>query len=250
MRNREKNSYSVKAVENALLVLEAIGEVNGEIGITHLSEILSMDKSNVFRLMSTFESRGYVEKNEESGKYRLGLSAYEMGQKFLSHMSLLAKAKPVMEGLARECNEAVYCEVPRDNEVLMLDMVNSTHVVITAPLVGKSYPLCRAAAGKAIWAFRTPLAGKNPQEVSPAQLAELEAIRKLGASVEFGGFGEGTASLAPPFFSAQKKVLGSLCIVVPDFRVNRERIAGELLARLKGACATVSSRLGCLDPTP
>lgn len=250
MLNREKNSYSIKVVENALLVLEAIGEVNGEIGITHLSETLGMDKSNVFRLMATFESRGYVEKNEGSGKYRLGLAAYEMGQKFLSRMSLLAKAKPVMEGLARECNEAVYFAVPRENEVLMLDMVNSTHIVITAPLVGKSFPLSRAAAGKAIWAFRTPLAGKNSQEVSTAQMAELDVIRKLGASVEFGGFGEGTASLASPFFSAQKKVLGSLCIVGPDFRMNKERIAGELLPRLKSACATVSSRLGCFDPTP
>lgn len=250
MQNREKNSYAIKVVENALVVLETFGEVGGEIGITHLSEILGLDKSNVFRLMATFEARGYVEKNQESGKYRLGLSAYEMGQKFLSRMSLLAKAKPVMEGLARECNEAVYCVVPRDNEVLMLDMVNSTHVVIAAPLVGKSFPLCRTAAGKAIWAFRTPSFGKNPQEVSPAQMAELEAIRKLGASVEFGGFGEGTASLASPFFSAQKKVLGSLCIVGPDFRVNRERIAGELLPRLKSACATVSSRFGCLDPAP
>lgn len=218
LRKEDKDAYSIKAVENALTVLEAFSEVHGEIGITRLSETLGLNKSYVFRLIATFEKRGYIENGEKSGKYRLGLSAFEMGQKFLSRMGLLTKARPTMVRLARECNESVYIAVPRGNEVMMLDKVDTTHVVSTVPLVGYSFPLCQAAPGK--------------------------AIQEQVSCVDFGGFGEGTACVAAPLFNAKKIIPGSLCIVGPEFRLSRERISGELLPRLQDACEEVSLKLG------
>ena len=83
MPSRDKESYSIQAVENALDVLEALSEIDDDVRISQLSEKLAMNKTSVFRLLATFENRGYVEREEQSGKYRLGLSAYEIGQKFL-----------------------------------------------------------------------------------------------------------------------------------------------------------------------
>ena len=122
MLEKAKKIYAIQAVENALTVLEAIGEIDGDIKITRLSETVGMSKASVFRLLSTFEKRGYIEKEEE-GKYRLGVSAYELSQKFLSRMGLLKEAKPVMERLVRECNETVYLAIRRNKEVLLLDKV-------------------------------------------------------------------------------------------------------------------------------
>lgn len=221
LSKESQNSYSIKVVENALAVLEAFGEVEGEIRITHLSEVLGMEKSYVFRLLSTFEQCGYIEQSEKSGKYRLGLSAYKMGQKFLLRMDLLTNAKPAMERLARQCNEAVYLAVPREHELFMIDMVGSTQVVSTIPLVGNIYPLFQTAAGKAI----------------------LEREVRLDS----GGFGEGTASIAAPLFDGQEKVPASLCIVGPGFRLTDTRMVGEVLPRLQEACEEVSAKLGYLD---
>ena len=100
MPSRDKESYSIQAVENALDVLEALSEIDDDVRISQLSEKLAMNKTSVFRLLATFENRGYVEREERSGKYRLGLSAYEIGQKFLSRMGLLRHARPVVERLA------------------------------------------------------------------------------------------------------------------------------------------------------
>ena len=96
MPSRDKESYSIQAVENALDVLEALSEGEDEVRISQLSEKLSMNKTSVFRLLATFESRGYVEKEPDSGKYRLGLSSYEIAQKLLAKMGLLRQARPVM----------------------------------------------------------------------------------------------------------------------------------------------------------
>ena len=72
MPSRDKESYSIQAVENALDVLEALSEIDDDVRISQLSEKLAMNKTSVFRLLATFENRGYVEREELSGKYRLG----------------------------------------------------------------------------------------------------------------------------------------------------------------------------------
>ena len=68
MPSRDKDSYSIQSVENALDVLEALCDEDGEVRISRLSEKLKMNKTSVFRLLATFEGRGYVEKEETSGK--------------------------------------------------------------------------------------------------------------------------------------------------------------------------------------
>ena len=154
MPSRDKESYSIQAVENALDVLEALSEIDDDVRISQLSEKLAMNKTSVFRLLATFENRGYVEREEQSGKYRLGLSAYEIGQKFLSRMGLLRHAKPLIERLARGCNEAVYVAVRRRKEVLFLDMVDTSQKVKIVSLVGKRFPLETTAAGQVLLAMK------------------------------------------------------------------------------------------------
>ncbi len=244
----KKEAYSISSVDNALNILEAFCELEGKVSLAHLSRILGMNKSQVFRYLATFEHRGYVKRDEKTGKYSLGISAYEMGQKSLSRMSLLIKAKPEMERLARDCDEAVYLAVPRNQDIFLLDMVNTTQVVSIMPLVGNHYPSSETAAGKAILAFCSANGGKESSRFSSCLGRELKSIRQGAAAVDQGAFGEGVASLAVPFFNGQRVVSGSLCIIGPEYRLTRERIADDLLPSLKKSGEAVSSKLGYFAP--
>ncbi len=204
-----------------------------------------MNKSLIFRLLATLEQKGYVEKAGRSGKYRLGLWSYEMGQKILSRMGVLSTAKPIMERLARQCDEAVYLAVPRNQEVLLLDMVDTSQQVAIKPLVGNTYPLARTSAGRILLTFRSTQAELSADAPSlPGE--ELAFVKHQGASIEVGGFGDGVASLAVPLFNAQREVLGCLCILGPEYRFGSERMECELLPRLQETGKVVSSKLGYL----
>ena len=183
MPSRDKESYSIQAVENALDVLEALSEIDDDVRISQLSEKLAMNKTSVFRLLATFENRGYVEREEQSGKYRLGLSAYEIGQKFLSRMGLLRHAKPLIERLARGCNEAVYVAVRRRKEVLFLDMVDTTQKVKIVSLVGKRFPLETTAAGQVLLAMKNGQSLK-PAQGAPADLSQFTNICRQGYALD------------------------------------------------------------------
>lgn len=244
MPRREKESYSIQSVDNALDVLEALCDEGDEFRISQLSERLGMNKTSIFRLLATFENRGYVEKEQRSGKYKLGLSAYEIGQKFLSRMGLLRKAKPVMEKLIRACNEAIYMAVPNGNDVLLLDMVDTTQQVKIIPLLGRRYPITGPSAGRVILAHSETARAKCGLDGLSDLESELSHIREQGGCYDQGMFGEGIASLAAPLIDAQGNVPGSICMVGPEFRLSPDKITDELLPSLTEAGIVISSKLG------
>ncbi len=252
MPSRGKDSYSIQSVENALAVLEALCEEGEEVRISHLSERLGMNKTSVFRLLATFENRGYVEREKGTGKYRLGISAYEIGQKFLSRMTLLRHARPVVERLVRKCTEAVYIAVRRQEEALFLDLVDTSQQVRIVSLLGNRFPLTGNAAGKVILAH-APEKEAGPHSRSKIAFIpglpcpeELLQIRQQGFCLECGALGEGVISLAVPLFGPGGQLSGSLCMVGPDFRLTPERMQNEFLPDLKETGEIISSKLGYL----
>lgn len=247
MPSRDKDSYSIQSVENALDVLEALCEEEDEVRISRLSEKLQMNKTSVFRLLATFESRGYVERKKESGKYRLGLSAYEIGQKLISRMGLLKHARPVMERFVRDCDEAVYVAVQRGNEVLFLDLVDTSQQVKIVALVGNRYPLPGTAPGQIILAYgqfsSTQTTGTNP-----TTRPQADQMISNGYASETGGLGEGICCIATPLFGSGGEFSGCLCLVGPDFRFTPDRIENDLLPKLKETSDIISSKLGFYNP--
>jgi len=241
---RGKDSYSIHSVENALDVLEALCEEPEDIQISRLSEKLGMNKTSVFRLLATFENRGYVEKEEQTGKYRLGLSAYEIGQKLLSRMVLLRKARPVMERFARDCNEAVYLVVRRDDQVLFLDLADTTQQVKIITLVGQRFPLDSTAAGMVLTAH---LPADDPAHRTLPGDQRL-SIQSRGYCIDADALGEGITSLAVPLFGSGGIAAGCLCCVGPSYRLEQGQIEKQLLPSLKEACLTVSNKLGYSGP--
>lgn len=235
-----KKSQPIQSVENALIVLEAFCDINGEACLADLSKSLGMSKSFVWRLLKTFTQRGYLERDESSGKYRLGLTAQLMGVKFRARMGLLNKARPVMRHLARECNEAVYIAVPYENNFLLLDMIDTAHAVRTRSLVGNSYSLDETAIGKVIRAFNVAQNAKREEAVS-SSVAERQSQLQEGACYDYGGFGEGTACVAFPLYTVQRKLSGVLSFIGPEFRFPPERINEELFPLLKESSRVVSS---------
>lgn len=246
---KAKTEYEIHSVANALDLLEAICVENhpdttdgeDEIRVTHMSQRLGMSKSAVYRLLVTFESRGYVEKIAETGIYRIGVNAFEIGRRLLLRMGVLRHARPVMEDLCRRCNEAVYLAIRRGGDFLFIDWVESAQQVKIAPLVGKRFPLAGAAPGQVLLAYLEGAEAHSPGNVT-------EEIRRKGFCHELGGMGDMVSCLAAPFFDSGGAVAGALCVVGPGFRMPEPLIESVFWPPLKEASDAISSRLGYLKP--
>lgn len=240
MSDRAKEYYSIQTVKNAFQVLEAVGESDGFTRINQLCDRLQMSKGKVFRVLATFESLGYVEQLHKTGAYRLGASAYALGRKFFSKVELVREARPVLEELARDLDEAVYLAVPVEEEVLLLDMADSSRKVRISPLIGERYGMAQTAMGKVI------LASLQRSATSPGAMAPEEAvvIRKDRFCRDQHILDEGVGTVAVPLFGARKRVCGALTLIAPEFRLDHRTVHERILPSLSRAGELLSERLG------
>jgi DNA-binding IclR family transcriptional regulator len=149
MVRREKSNYIIRSVSHALDVIEQFYGESDELGVTELSKRLKLHKNNIFRLLATLESRGYIEQNKATENYRLGVRSLQLGQAYIGRMGLLRQARPIMEALVKQCRESAYVAVSRRGGMVPLESVDADHPIRLASLIGETLPLHCTAAGKA-----------------------------------------------------------------------------------------------------
>ena len=230
-----RSPYAIRVVENALDILEAFGEEGGELGVTQLSTRLGLHKSKVFKLLATFEQRGYVERGQRSDRYRAGGAAYVVGRMLLRQCEWLRCSRPVMDYLLAACNETVYLAWADRHGFLLLDRVDSTHSVQVSSLIGKRYPVKLPISGRRVLKFLSAEGASGPvREINLADEVWLDR----------GVLGEEVISLTMPVKSCDGLLLGGLCLVAPEFRVSQERVERDLLPQLRIGGRMLAEKLG------
>jgi len=254
---RKKSSYIIQSVTNALDLLEEFRGEETELGVTELSKRLGLHKNNVFRLLATLESRGYMEQNKVTGNYRLGLRVLELGQVFIKHMGLLKMARPILEEISDKCNETSYLGVIRDDRVVYVDVVEATRPVRVISRVGVGLPVYCSAVGKAQIAFEsedevdrllaeTPLKKYTEHTVkNRAELIQLlEKVRERGYALDDEEFDEGIRCVGVPVRDYTRRVIAGISLSGPAYRFSDERLKEELIPLAMEAGRRLSSRLG------
>ncbi|HWI40923.1 MAG TPA: IclR family transcriptional regulator [Verrucomicrobiae bacterium] len=238
-------------VEKALDLIDILSEEIDSPSLHHLADRLELTRNRTFRLLATLEARGLVEKDPRSGFYSLALPAAEMAHKILRNINLIKIAHPVMENLARKHDEAVYMTVLSGDDVLFLDMVDSTQQVKATPLIGRRFPFFTNAAGKAIraldsWELVEKLYKRSRKQVPDRLLleSELKTIRSSGVAVDMGGLGDGITSVAVAVRDYAGKVVGALTVLGPSFRIVSDRLDNEIIPSLVEGGEALSLKLG------
>src|SRR5689334_1703049 len=107
-RRRESmtlDGNAVRSVDRAAALLLALGESEGEAGVTELARRLGLHKSTASRLLATLEKRGLVEQDDETGRYRLGLIVLRLAETAERTLDLRSIAMPELDKLARATRE-------------------------------------------------------------------------------------------------------------------------------------------------
>jgi IclR family transcriptional regulator, KDG regulon repressor len=256
---KDKSSYIIQNVSQALVLLEQFKGGDAELGVTELSKRLALQKNNVFRLLATLEARNFIEQNSSTGGYRLGLKNLELGQATARQTGLQALARPVLESLAARLNETVYLAVLKDTCVVLLDELESTRPVRAVSRRGAWLPLHCTAAGKVLLSalseteqfLRLPAnleryTGRTVTEAEELRL-QLQQVAERGYAVESEEFEGCVCSLSAPIRNGNNTVVAALAISGPVMRFGAERLADELLPALRQAAAEISARLGYCD---
>lgn len=257
MAKKEKSEYIIQAVSHALDLLEQFhGEVD-ELGVTELSKRLKLHKNNVFRLLATLESRGYIEQNRATENYRLGLKSLELGQTFIKQMGLLRQAKPILEKLVGACNETSYVAIFKDGYIVYLDVVETDLTVRVVSRVGSRLPAYCTASGKVHLAHMSDeevdalLPAKELKAYTPNTVVdrdkikqELRKVAEAGYAIDDEEVDLGVRCIAAPIRDYTRRIVGAVSISGPAMRFSDERLEKELIPLAIQAGEELSTRLG------
>lgn len=251
--DKDRGTYSVQSVVKAFDLLEALASEDVNASLPLLANKLDLSRNKVFRLLATLETKGFIERDDNNGTYRLGLHAFEMAQHILKSASLIRLAHPVMEALARKHDEAIYITVLNNDEVLFLDMVDCFQQIKTADMVGQRFPFFTNAAGKAIKAMSSPdlldrMGRRKGTKLNVPDISILEKelldIRTKGIAIEVGGIGDGICAVAVAIRDYAGKVVGALTMLAPSFRMLQDRLENEIVPSMLESAEILSTKFG------
>jgi IclR family transcriptional regulator, KDG regulon repressor len=253
--NMEEKSI-VRSFEKGLDVLSKFAFTKEEWGIKELADELAMSKSTIFRLIKTLENKGFVEKDDDSNKYRIGLELFNLSSAVTSKFTLIDVSAPVMRKIVEVINESVYLYVYKQNHIIFVHKEESSNHLRYVLDLGIYYEMYLAAAGKAILAFMpeekvTEILSKDIKKYTDKTITDPNIIKQQLNSVRLNRFSftsgerfKDMVGFASPIFDKNLKVLAGINLTIPISRydINKYHYYGALIR--KGA-EEISEKLGC-----
>jgi len=221
----KETTAHVKSIERAFLLVDALAEEPREHSLTELSKKLGWPKSTVHGVLSTLVQYRYAEQSEETGRYRLGIRFFELGNKVGKMWDIRSIAIPYMQKLNAELGEMVQLGTEDRGEMLYLEKLDSTHLIRIVSEIGGRLPIHCTGLGKAMLAYMPPLKVKKIIRehgltsytantiTHPAALErELQSIREKGYAIDDGEIMLGLRCVAAPIFDGKGQVKYALSI--------------------------------------
>jgi IclR family KDG regulon transcriptional repressor len=247
----------VRVLDKALDIVLTFSRKEPELGPTDVAQRLGMPRSTVHRVMLTLARRGFLERDEVTGRYRLGAVFLLLASQVEMNHDLRRAAMPQLRELQASTGEAVNLNIVYEGERLCIEKIDSQHALRSQIQVGSRAPLWSAGPAKVLLAFlpdheqeRVLLRfaesgdGSHPD---PAELRrELVEIRRLDYAVSSGELVPGVASAAAPLRDHTGEVVAAISVGGPLIRFTPARMPDLIEATVRAA-RLISARLGYLE---
>jgi DNA-binding IclR family transcriptional regulator len=243
----------VLVLDKTLDILEAIRKEGAGMGLAELSRSVSMPKATVYRILTTLETRGYLDRRENRS-YQISGKLFSLQNEVSGAEKLLQVAPPLMQTLAQQCRETVNLGTLDGGEVVVISTVESPQSIRMASKVGNRRCVHTSALGKAILAqmqdqqIRRLVQIKGLIRLTPnslttqaALMAELQRIRKDGYAID-NQENEMEGRCIAIRIAGLQGVEAALSISGPVFRMDLRRLRSFLPA-LRQTCAAMEKAL-------
>lgn len=246
--------YTVASVDEALSLLVHVANSPG-LGVTELAKRSGNTKARAFRLLSTLEDRGFVQRRGELATYQLGYKTLLIGLAAQEQVSLVRQAEPYLHALGERFNENVQVRVRDGLESVCVARWESTHDVRIHGGVGRTRPLHAGASGKILLAFADEALSQaylgsellrftaNTITQRSKLTQELIHVRQKGYATSIGEIAMDVISLAAPVRDASGQVIAALGISVPSSRLTPDGLE-RFIPPVCQAAQALSAELG------
>ena len=235
-------SRSTEGAERVVEVLDLLGESREGLGVREVARRLDVHASTSSRLLATLAAGGLVDRDEATGRYRIGARIVGLAAAAVGRLPVVSQARPELEHLSSASAETVNLAIRDGRHVVYVDQVTPAQTVVMASWVGRRSPVHASSSGKVLLAF-----GRLDVEAAVRALGRLERltdrtvtdpkrlletlrqVRRQGYAASAGELEDGLVTIAAPVVVDG---VGAAAISVsgPSYRLPAREVAH--LARL------------------
>src|SRR5579863_7727251 len=153
-------THSVPSLEKALTILEMLAKSKVGLSLPDLVLKTGIPKSSVHCLMITLERRGYLYRNEKTGRYMFGLQLFRLANMAVSGLRLRDEGAAFLRELAAKTRLTAHMAILDQHEAVLVSKFEPSGLFRLATWIGKRMDLHCTGLGKAL------LAHLRPEEIS------------------------------------------------------------------------------------
>ncbi|KKM09634.1 hypothetical protein SY88_17575 [Clostridiales bacterium PH28_bin88] len=252
MATSAKNEGGIRSVQRAIDILNCFSWEKKELGLVEIATLIDLPKSTTSRMLQALTANGFLQRDANTGRYRLGTKLYYLGSIVKESMELRRIANPVMLNLRDETLETVNLYILEGTRRVCIEQVESPLGLRRLVRIGEQFPLWVGASGKVLMAhinrwdqekvIREALAASsnlNPDDL----LRQLEEIRHQGYYVSHGEREQGASAVAAPIFNSEGRVEAALAISGATARWTRDDVE-RFISMVQFAARKISGDMG------
>ena len=249
----------MNTTERMIAILSYLAAVDKEGSLTEISKTLGLNKSSVYRILSSLKHVDWVSQDSETQKYTLGNSIREFCMSISSEFEIRKDSRRYLEEIRDTTGETALLTLRIGFERMYVEQIPSAHELKHLVETGKRLPLWVGAPGKVILAYMDKdeiaavmdnvkksgigvMASGQPVNVDEIQ-AELADIWRTGFYLTVGERVVGITTLAAPIFDYRHRVIGSICVSAPLSRLTPD-LAMQHSPLVVMAAREISQQLG------
>jgi len=231
----DRQRVGVQSLGRAFAILEEIARHREGVGLADLSKLVGLHNSTTFHLAKTMVSLGYIRREKDSKRYRVGRPLFALAASALDEIEMVNVATPALEDLSRETGESSHFAVRMGDAVVVIARTGGPGAFHLTDRVGVLRPAHCTALGKVILASLRqdqlerflasvelkPSTAHTITE-SPVLLREIAEIRRSGIAYDDGEFNLEVRCVAVPVKDFTGQIIGALGISGPIWRLSNQ----------------------------
>jgi DNA-binding IclR family transcriptional regulator len=246
---------SPPAIDRALSVLEEVARSRGGMRLSELAQCLGVARSSAHAVALALERRGYLERNQTTGRYLLGSNVFAMANEALGGAMMRTVAFPHLVKLMRQTHLMVHMAILERDQAVLIDQVAPPRIDPPLTWPGKRLELHCTALGKALAAFEPreewdrfvaehTLARHNDNTICTPKrfLEELARVRERGYALDDEEVDLGVRCISSPVLSPRGNAAAAISVSGTTSEIRRDN-TGELAAALISAATAIAEGL-------
>jgi DNA-binding IclR family transcriptional regulator len=240
----------IQSIQRAARVLTVLSESEKMMGVTEISNKLSLSKSTVHRILVSLMKEMLVRINSTSHKYSLGYGLLQLTDGLLRGSEISITALPYLRSLRKETGETVSLNIREDDHRVVIERLDTSHEIRYVAEIGRPLPLHIGAGGKAILAFMDemevfslPAIAEMSKKQIKCLSKELKEIRLIGSAYTLGERLIGAGSISAPIFTYDDMVIASVNVLCLESRL-KPKIVRDFRRLVQATAVDISQELG------